>query len=76
MHTSETSELKELFAPVVDKTSVHAFLAMCAIYRKHLLQIDVVSVYLHANLEEPSRYITLFGDPKGQFAKYSRPSTT
>ena len=38
---------------------------MFAMLNKHLIQIDVVSAYLHANLTGPARYITLWGDEKG-----------
>ena len=58
------SSWDELFAPVVDKTSVRLFLAMCAMYHKHLLHLDVVSAYLHAPLKGPPRYITLWGMKK------------
>ena len=34
-------------------------------YNKHLLHLDVVSAYLHANLTGPARYIMLWGDEKG-----------
>ena len=64
-YTSEQSSWEELFAPVVDKTSVRMFLTTCAMFHKHLLHLDVVSAYLHANLKGPARYITLWGDEKG-----------
>ena len=62
--TSEQSSWEELFAPVVDKTSVRIFLTVCAMFQKHVIHLDVVSAYLHANLTGPARYITLWGDEK------------
>ena len=56
---------EELFAPVVDKTSLRLFLTICAMYHKHLVHLDVVSAYLHVNLTGPARYISLWGDEKG-----------
>ena len=61
-YTSKQSSWEELFAPVVDKTSVRIFLTTCAMMHKHLLHLDVVSAYLHATLPGPARYITLWGD--------------
>ena len=40
-------------------------LTTCAMFHIHLLHLDVVSAYLHANLKDPARYITLWGDEKG-----------
>ena len=60
-HTSAQSPWEELFAPVVDKTSLRLFLTICAMYHKHLVHLDVVSAYLHANLTGPARYISLWG---------------
>ena len=49
--TSEQSLWEELFAPLVDKTSVRIFLATCAMHHKHLRHLDVVSAYLHTELK-------------------------
>ena len=64
-YTSVQSPWEELFAPVVDKTSLRLFLTISAMYHKHLVHLDVVSAYLHATLTGPARYITLWGDEKG-----------
>ena len=37
---------------------------VCAMFQKHVVHLDVVSAYLHANLPGPARYITLWGDEK------------
>ena len=58
-HTSVQSPWEELFAPVVDKTSLRLFLTISAMFHKHLQHLDMVSAYLHANLTGPARYITL-----------------
>ena len=63
--TSEQSSWEELFAPVVDKTSIRLFLTTCAMHHKHLQHLDVVSAYLHAELKGNPRYISLWGDDKG-----------
>ena len=63
--TSVQSSWEELFAPVVDKTSVRIFLATCAMHNKHLLHLDIVSAYLHAVITGPPRFITLWGDEPG-----------
>ena len=63
-YTSEQSSWEELFAPVIDKTSVRIFLTVCAMFQKHLIHLDVVSAYLYANLPGPAQYITLWGDKK------------
>ena len=63
--TSVQSAWEELFAPVVDKTSVRIFLATCAMHNKHLLHLDIVSAYLHAVITGPPRFITLWGDEPG-----------
>ena len=34
-------------------------------YNKHLIHLDIVSVYLHAMLTGPPRFITLWGDEPG-----------
>ena len=62
---SVQSSWDELFAPVLDKTSVQLFLSVSAMYNKHLMHLDVVSAYLHAMLTGPPRYITLWGDEPG-----------
>jgi hypothetical protein len=49
-HTSDQSPWEDLFAPVVDKTSLRLFLTICAMFHKHLVHLDVVSAYLHAKL--------------------------
>ena len=58
--TSVQSAWEELFAPVVDKTSVRIFLAKCAMHNKHLLHLDIVSAYLHVVITGPPRLITLW----------------
>ena len=62
--TSEQSSWEELFAPVVDKTSIRLFLTTCAMHHKHLQHLDVVSAYLHAELKGKPWYISLWGDDK------------
>ena len=59
---SVQSSWDELFAPVVDKTSVCLFLPVSAMYNKHLVHLDIVSAYLHAAITGMLRYITLSGD--------------
>ena len=49
--TSEPSHWTELYAPVIDKTSVRTFLTVCAMKHKYLVHTDVVSAYLHAPLD-------------------------
>ena len=65
MYTCVQSPWEELFAPVVDKTSLWLFLTISAMFHKHLMHSDVVSAYLHASLTGPARYIILWGDEKG-----------
>ena len=43
--TSEPSHWTELYAPVIDKTSVRTFLTVCAMKHKFLVHTDVVSAY-------------------------------
>ena len=62
---SVQSSWDELFAPVVDKTSVRLFLSVSAMYNKHLVHLDIVSAYLHAAITGAPRYITLWGDEPG-----------
>ena len=42
-HTSVQSSWEELFAPVVDKTSLRLFLTLSAMFHKHLVHLDVMS---------------------------------
>ena len=58
--TSVQSSWEELFALVVDKTSVRVFLATCAMHNKHLIHLDIVSAYLRAVLIGEPRSITLW----------------
>ena len=46
----------ELFAPVVDETSVHIFLTTCAMLKKHLVHLDdAVSACLYAAFAGPTQ---------------------
>ncbi|GJU21576.1 retrovirus-related pol polyprotein from transposon TNT 1-94 [Tanacetum coccineum] len=48
----EGIDFNEIFSPMVRMTTIRVVLAMCATYDLHLEQLDVITAFLHENLEE------------------------